>query len=224
MKPLVIAGALVGLWVGGFGAAPLRAESVEIVTYYPAPATVTDDLHVRRTTIGNTYKALNFDDPLAPVADGTLLVEGNLGVGIVSGAPPVFAAAPNTQTTGNLNVNDVYLRSANSGAGAWASQSANGGPAGVMYLEGQVISPPPGCPAGWTEVATNIVPVDAAGANKFVRTCYRADNKPSGVMYLEGQVISPPPGCPAGWTEAATNVVPIGGGMNKFRKTCYRGP
>ena len=43
---------------------------------------------------------------------------GNVGIGTVS---PTAAAAPNGQATENLDVNDVWLRGANAGAGGWAS-------------------------------------------------------------------------------------------------------
>lgn len=46
-------------------------------------------------------------------------VSGNLGVGRVYGPP---SAAPNAQTNGNIDANDVYIRSANNGTGRWASQ------------------------------------------------------------------------------------------------------
>ncbi|MBI4226958.1 MAG: hypothetical protein HY600_01640 [Candidatus Omnitrophica bacterium] len=82
---------VVGTLAVGCVATLARAESVEIVTYYPSPATVTDDLKVKRLSVGTTYQALNFDGT-PPVADGTVLVEGNLAV------------------------NDVYLRSAGGGA------------------------------------------------------------------------------------------------------------
>lgn len=46
---------------------------------------------------------------------------GNVGIGTVTPQP---AAAPNGQTTGNLDANDVWLRAAN----RWASQAAGGAP------------------------------------------------------------------------------------------------
>lgn len=41
MKPLVMAGVVVGVWVGGFGVAPVRAEQVELVTFFPSPVAAT---------------------------------------------------------------------------------------------------------------------------------------------------------------------------------------
>lgn len=92
------------------------AEQVEIVTYYPSPSTTTDDLRVKRATVGSGYQAskLNLDDELAKIPDGSLLVEGAVGIGTTKLAGP----APNGKA-GNLTVNDVFLTSAN----AWASQA-----------------------------------------------------------------------------------------------------
>lgn len=99
------------------------AETIELVTYYPAPAATTDDLKVRRASVGTTYQTLNFDDPLTPVANGTLLVEGNLGAGLIAGAAPTFTGGPGGATSGLLNVQDIFLRS----VGVWASEALAGG-------------------------------------------------------------------------------------------------
>ena len=92
------------------------AEQDEIVTYYPSPAAATDDLKVKRAAVGTTYQTLNFDDALAAVADGTLLVEHGLGIGTTT--LHNNGIAPSGQP-GILDVQDIWLR----GANAWASQA-----------------------------------------------------------------------------------------------------
>ncbi len=115
------------LWIGlavlSLLPAPARAEQVEIVTYYPSPSATTDDLRVKRATVGSDYKALNLDDPLATIPDGTLLVEGSIGIG--TSRPPL--TAPDGSTAGNLNVNNIFVRSLNGGVGAWVSEALAGG-------------------------------------------------------------------------------------------------
>jgi len=49
---------------------------------------------------------------------------GNLSIGT---APPTTDANPNGDITGNLDVADVWLRGADGGTGAWASESGGGG-------------------------------------------------------------------------------------------------
>lgn len=102
------------------------AESVEIVTYYPSPSTTTDDLKVKRASVGPDYKTLNFDDSLAKIEDGTLLIQRSLGIGLSAAAPVPFKTAPDPSgqspkngLLGNLDVNDIWLRSTQS----WASQA-----------------------------------------------------------------------------------------------------
>ena len=118
------------------------AEQVEIVTYYPAPAATTDDLKVKRASVGTTYQALNFDDALNPVADGTLLVEHGLGIG----TPTLHngGIAPSGQP-GILDVQDIWLR----GANAWASEAVAGEPTKPITLGfgfGQIPKPDGGGP------------------------------------------------------------------------------
>jgi hypothetical protein len=77
MKILVFLGLVV------LSSFPAFAETVELVTYYPAPGggnVETDRLHASRATIGDTYSLTNPADPNPP--DGFLLVEDRLGVGL----------------------------------------------------------------------------------------------------------------------------------------------
>ncbi len=115
-------------WTFGLAAGVLLAataawaEQVEIVTYYPSPSATTDDVRAKRMTVGSGYKALNLDDPLAPIADGTLLVEQSVGVGApvpFKTAPDPSGKSPKNNLLGNLDVNDIWLRSTQS----WASQA-----------------------------------------------------------------------------------------------------
>jgi len=67
-------------------------------------------------------------------ADTDLIIEGNVGIGTITSQSP----APNGQQ-GNLDVNDVYLRSADQ----WMSEG--GIPAGVIVMwSGSVVSIPDG--------------------------------------------------------------------------------
>ena len=102
------------------------AEQVEIVTYYPSPAAATDDLKVKRAAVGSTYQALNFDDALAAVADGTLLVEHGLGIGTTTLHNNGLTSSGQP---GILDVQDIWLR----GANAWASEVGGGAPPTPPY-------------------------------------------------------------------------------------------
>ncbi len=64
-----------------------------------------------------------------------LIVRGNVGIGIAAPRTP----APNTQAAGNLDVNDVWLRSAGGGAGAWLSAAAGGAAARYVRTTAQTI-------------------------------------------------------------------------------------
>lgn len=92
---------VVVLWV-----AAASAETTELVTYYPASASAGDS-HVRSLTVGTDYQS---DSP----GDGVALISKQLGIGTVNPAAP----APNGQA-GNLDVNDIFLRSIN----RWLSQT-----------------------------------------------------------------------------------------------------
>lgn len=96
-SPTLFRWGLVGLFLSAF-AAELGSESVTLSTYYPAPSGV----YTQMITTGNTYLARD---------------QGNVGVGTKSPQ----GLAPNGIAQGNLDVNDVYLRS----LGQWASQSTS---------------------------------------------------------------------------------------------------
>ena len=55
----------------------------------------------------------------------TIPPDGNVGIG--TGAPTADPSPGNGQATANLDVNDIWLRAANAGAGAWMSAGAGGG-------------------------------------------------------------------------------------------------
>jgi len=85
-------------------------ESVTITTYYPSPYGVYRELRANQMTIGSAYMK-------NAVSDGNLFVSGNVGVGTAS---PVITA-PNGKITGNMDVNDIFLRGAT--PPRWVSQS-----------------------------------------------------------------------------------------------------
>ncbi|MBI3333433.1 MAG: hypothetical protein HYZ93_05030 [Candidatus Omnitrophica bacterium] len=91
-------------------AAAVWGETTELVTYYPTSAS-TGDSHVKSLTVGTDYQN---ESP----GDGVALISKQLGIGTVNPAAP----APNGQA-GNLDVNDLWLRAGNAGAGRWLSQT-----------------------------------------------------------------------------------------------------
>ncbi|MCM8794634.1 MAG: tail fiber domain-containing protein [Candidatus Omnitrophica bacterium] len=66
-----------GLFLGGAA----LAETVEMVTYYPAaaPLTEVDRLHANRASIGTPYNPTFVPDDDLP--DGTIIISGNVGIG-----------------------------------------------------------------------------------------------------------------------------------------------
>ena len=93
-----------------------QEEEITLSTYYPAPYGVYKEL----TTTSNTYLATE---------------EGNVGIGIRE----PNSDAPNGTKTGNLDVNDIYLRS----VPKWVSQA--GLPTRIIEGEFSDID-------GWTEI------------------------------------------------------------------------
>ena len=100
------------------------AEEIRLSTIVPDQTV----LRSKKGAIGNTYcmpasvPTSLLTDP--PASDVDLLVEGNVGIGTMS--PHLPAPGPGgTPATGNLDVNDVYLRSASKwaseGGGPWAT-------------------------------------------------------------------------------------------------------
>jgi len=92
------------------------SRSITLTTYYPAPSGVYRNL----TTTQDTYLATD---------------SGNVGIDTDT---PTSAANPNGNTNGNLDVNDIWLRDANGGAGEWASQEGDG--ATIDYTDCEIIT------------------------------------------------------------------------------------
>jgi len=84
-------------------------DQIIITTYYPSPYGSYNELTSNSMKIGE-----NYSQPATPFVANGLIVEGNVGFGTTNPTSP----APNGQATGNLDVNDVWLRSVN----RWASQ------------------------------------------------------------------------------------------------------
>lgn len=98
-------------------------EDISITTYYPAPFGVYNELRSQRMAVGANYTSAVWSwdtDGGNPEMnefrqDADLIVEGNVGIGTVN---PRFPA-PNAMS-GNLDVNDIWLRGAT--PPRWASE------------------------------------------------------------------------------------------------------
>jgi len=97
---------VMGLILSFLYAACFAEESITITTYYPSPYGSYRQLAADQIAIGSTYRNPTY-------ADGSLYVQDNVGIGTTSPQTP----APNA-LTGNLDVNDIYLRSTSQ----WVSQ------------------------------------------------------------------------------------------------------
>ncbi len=78
------------LLVAGLAARVAWAETIEMVTYYPAPApgeNNIDRLHANRATIGDAYNPANVPDNQVP--DGQLFVFDRVGIGTITPAGPL---------------------------------------------------------------------------------------------------------------------------------------
>ncbi len=111
MKGMALILTLVIFLSVGFVPCFAQNEQITITTYYPSPFGVYNELRAKKMAIGDTYynpASISINDP----AD--LIVEGNVGIGTTSphNVPP-------NGNTGNLDVNDIYLRSISK----WASQT-----------------------------------------------------------------------------------------------------
>lgn len=97
-------------------------ESITISTYYPSPYGSYRELRSVRMAIGGTYinqsaACWGVGCGATVIADTTsLIVEGDVGIATANPTSP----APNNQP-GNLDVNDIWLRSAGT-SGAWISE------------------------------------------------------------------------------------------------------
>jgi len=104
-------------------------EKIEMSTYVPATLNGdVDRFHAKRATVGTPYSITNPAEP-AP-ADGVLLVKGNIGIDPTTSTPR--SPAPNGSATGNLEANDVYLRSVS----RWLSQGGGGSTVSGTYTGG----------------------------------------------------------------------------------------
>ena len=100
------------------------SETLTFTTYYPSPIGVYSELRAQRLAVGDNYydaaeycwsgTCTNTID-----ADADLVVEGNVGIGTASPNPNPSPA--NNQSSGNLDVNDVFVRSTNS----WLSEGGS---------------------------------------------------------------------------------------------------
>ena len=76
---------------------PAYAETIELVTYYPAPST--PDLHLRSLTVGTPYANVAMDDK-----DGWVLIYDRLGIGTTNPLGPLHVVGYNDQPSSVLFV------------------------------------------------------------------------------------------------------------------------
>ncbi|MDI6758423.1 MAG: hypothetical protein QMD94_01935 [Candidatus Omnitrophota bacterium] len=99
---LVLAAGLI--FVFGVLSCFAQEESITITTYYPSPYGSYRQLQADQIAIGSGYRNPNY-------ANGSLYVEGNVGIGTMNPNPA-------KGISGYLDVRDVFLR----GANIWASE------------------------------------------------------------------------------------------------------
>ncbi len=148
---------LIILIVVGVPSSFAQTETITITTYYPSPFGIYNELRAKKMAIGASYynpAGTSINDP----AD--LIVEGNVGIGTTSPH-----SVPPNGNTGNLDVNDIYLRA----TGNWMSQGV-----GLLNCEVHTCSYGGGsgctvhCPAGY--VATgggSDVPSISGGGDEY---------------------------------------------------------
>ncbi len=74
------------------GARPVFAETIELVTYYPATSN-SGDLHVRSITVGTAYQGVDMS-----ANDGVALIEDRLGIGTTTPSGSLHVVGPNNTT------------------------------------------------------------------------------------------------------------------------------
>jgi len=89
-------------------------ESITITTYYPSPHGSYSSLQTDKFGVGDNNGDGLFTSADVPTTTGNVWIKGNVGIGTTSPHSP----APNGQP-GNLDVNDVYLKS----KGIWMSNT-----------------------------------------------------------------------------------------------------
>jgi hypothetical protein len=105
-------------------------ETLTITTYYPSPTGIYNRLATTTLGVGDNDGSGTLDAADAPdpaTNPGDVWIAGDVGIGTITPQLP----APNGNP-GNLDVNDVYLRS----TGEWLSQAGGGGGCYVSYSGG----------------------------------------------------------------------------------------
>jgi hypothetical protein len=126
------------------------AETITITTYYPSPFGSYRELRAQRMAIGANYSGSAYCwSPEActnQITDNNvnLIVEGNVGIGTANPTSP----APNGQP-GNLDVNDIYLRSKGMWASNLLSSSSTFVSCSIAGAGGWEQCTTPSCPAGY---------------------------------------------------------------------------
>jgi hypothetical protein len=144
----------VGLLILVFSYAPCFSQSrledkITITTYYPSPYGSYNQLQTNTLGVGDNDGDGGLDSgdvPNPTTNPGEVWIKGNVGIGTMSPNSP----APNGQS-GNLDVNDIWVRSANNGSGEWFTRAVSTvwlGSAGVLLREGAAAQA--SCSAGVT--------------------------------------------------------------------------
>ncbi|MDP3791713.1 MAG: hypothetical protein Q8R38_06695 [Candidatus Omnitrophota bacterium] len=115
-------------------AAAVSVDEVKLTTIVPDPSSTV--LRGKKGAVGAAYSS-STTLPDASIPASSLLVEGNIGVGATS---PLYT--PKTDAShnsgGNIDAYDVWIRTANGGAGLWSS-AGMWGSSRIRVYNGQVV-------------------------------------------------------------------------------------
>lgn len=188
-----------------------QSESVSIVTYYPSPYGVYNQIEVRRGVIYSPLSSV--PDPSSFDREGEMVYVDD----------DTFDSIPG----------QLYIY----GGGSWGGANMGGGSGGAISLKcpDSIGRPgtPAACPEGWEDAGTGSVAMLAGSAwpqyyGYSERWCYKAGvtvvslKCPAHGVWSSANSACEPPACPEGWTEAGTGCIPYQSGPAGYYGTCER--